>query len=259
MGGREWDREMEMDEDVWDGFPVHEDYRDPLHAPVQFHSSLIPLFADAEFIGGWDAGSASIRPAFVALQVLPKIGQIHALFEVTSDTPTHLEAFCPLVQAYLYRYYPSVWRMFEHFSDETCRTRTGPRGESNCDIAESFGITLNPVSNMLEGRLSAVDRALRGRLTDNSAQFVLSAHGCPVLRQGFQGAYQNLAASTGDASGPGSVLRNPLKNVFSHVQDALQAGMIAAWERIRSREIVESQLGFIQASAEPDESDAWMK
>ena len=225
MGVREWDRDMEMREDVYDGQPVYDDYVDAIHCPKILRENSIPLSANAMYYGGWDAGQ-TLSPAFVLLQVTERPWQVHALLEVVSVGQQPMERFAQVVLQRLMKWHPGLWDQVKHFGDATIVTRSGSDGQSARDVAKRHGISIVPMSNQWAGRVSAVTWLLTRRLDEDMPGFWVSGKDCPVLRDGFLGGYQTTASPSGESSGPGMVLRAPLKNAFSHVHDALQYAAI---------------------------------
>jgi hypothetical protein len=79
LGPRMWDREMEMDEEVFDGQPVYESYDNDYHCPLAIRESNVGGIELAKaltrlgsrYFGGWDTGASTLAPAFVLFQVTP--------------------------------------------------------------------------------------------------------------------------------------------------------------------------------------------
>lgn len=226
----EWNREMELHEDIWEGEPVFKSYADELHCPKAFRDRSIPTFHDSIFFGGWDCG-ATLSPAFVLLQVTPNPFYIQALLEVTSSGGDSMENFAPMVNQALQEWDPHYWEIVRHYGDATVTTRSGATGKSAQDVARQHGINISPVSNAWAPRYAAVTWALNRRI-DDRAGFMIDGVRCPMLRQGFQGAYKYPVSASGDQRGPGAILKMPVKNGWSHIQDALQQVMVVVRQEI---------------------------
>jgi hypothetical protein len=218
---REWQREMEMDETIYAGEPVYADYRDKRHCPLQGHAPL-PICRGATYVAGWDCGQ-TITPAFCLLQITPKPWQVAAILEVTSPGAEPMEKFAPRVMAELRKRLPGRWDEVEHWGDATVMARNGANGETAQQAAARHGVRIRPASNEWNGRYGAVTWLLMNDINETIPRFLVDGVMCPLLREGFQGAYKFDESSAGDAVGPTRVLKErPLKNTYSHVHDALQ-------------------------------------
>jgi hypothetical protein len=233
FGERDWQREMELREDIYTGEPVFADYVDSIHCPKALHADSIPILKNCQYIGGWDCGQ-TMQPAFVLVQVTPG-GQLHAMMEVLPPTPEAMESFAPRVNQAILKWLPAYWDMIEHVADATVINRSGTDGRSAQQEAARHGFRLQPASNAWQKRASAVTWALADRIDEQTPRLLISGLDCPVLRAGFQGAYKWEQSSTSDQVGPGRVIKQPLKNGFSHVQDAFQ------YAALKARMILESK------------------
>ena len=221
---REWEREMEMRQDVYDGEAVYADYLDSLHSVNGLRCT-----GKGEMIGGWDCGQ-TLRPAFVLLHVEKE--SVECCLEVVALTPMAMQTFAPLVAERLQMWALSqrleLWPgRVRHHGDATVVARSGSTGESAASVARTLGFAIQPVTNDWDARYSAVAWLLAERREDRGL-FRLCRERCPILREGFKGAYQFQVPRGFDQSGPGRVLRMPLKNSYSHPQDALQYAAIVA-------------------------------
>jgi hypothetical protein len=221
---REWEREMEMRQDVYDGEAVYADYNDSLHSVER-----LTCDGGGELVGGWDCGQ-TLRPAFVLLHVSKD--RIQCCLEVVTLTATPMQSFAPLVEKRL-----EMWALSQgldlwpgrvrHHGDATVVSRSGSTGESAASVARSFAFAITPVTNDWDARYSAVAWLLSER-REGQALFQLCRERCPVLREGLKGAYQFQVPRGSEQIGPGRVLRMPLKNSYSHPQDALQYAAVVA-------------------------------
>lgn len=228
MGPREWDREMEMREDIWDGLPVFPEYIDDRHCPLEYRKKKIPVVTDRAFyVGGWDAGM-TLRPAFSLWQVVygeTRLQyQIQGVLEVTTEFALPMETFAPKVNDALHTHCPEIVQRITHVGDETIRQRSGSRGETAQMVAQEHGIFIFPMTNKWEPRKSAMQWAVNGMIDETTPRMVICGKTMPMLRKGFQGAYC-LDYKAGQV-GAGGELKMPLKNVFSHVADSAQYAML---------------------------------
>ena len=224
---KEWLREMEMREDIYDGEPVYGDYVDKWHCMMQ-DLPITPHHGSIYF-GGWDCGQTLV-PAFTLLEVTPRPWQVRALLEVISPGAEPMQKFAPRVLAALQKRLPGNWDEVEHWADATVRTQNGSNGETAQQAAKKFGVRLRPASNEWIGRYGAVTWLLMDSIDVQGPngdvvvpRFVVDGYHCPTLREGFQGAYKLDDSPAGEAVGPGRILKEkPLKNSYSHVHDSLQ-------------------------------------
>lgn len=225
----EWNREMELYENIYDGEPIFKDYKDDWHCPKPIRNAHLPIVSGSNYLVGIDCG-LTLQPAAVLLQITPPPIQVHALLELIAPGES-MERFAPLLLQTLMRWHPGLWSQVQYYGDETVTTRSGTNGQSAQDVAKKHGIHIKPVSNQWAGRFSAATWLLTDRIDEQRPRFFVSGVGCPVLRKGFQGAYQWRKATTADQRGPGMVLQQPLKNAFSHVMDGfMQAAQVVRKE-----------------------------
>jgi len=230
---REWEREMEGVDDSYDGEPVYADYSDEWHCPIQFRTQAIPIVAQSIYICSLDCGMTLV-PAATLLQITPSL-QVHAMLEIVSQGGEPMETFAPRVLREVQKRLPGSWDEVQYCGDATVKQRAGTDGKTAQDVARRFGMRIKPISNEWQGRFSAVTWLLKDTIDENTMRFLIDGKNCPTLRQGFKGAYRYETLSRGDVSGPGRILAMPLKNSFSHIHDALQAGAIVARKHIQGR------------------------
>jgi hypothetical protein len=220
-GVREWDRQMEMKEDVYDGLPVFADYIDAVSCPDRLMADPLEPLSGSTFYGGWDCGQTLI-PAFVLLELTARL-QIRSLYEVVSAGGESMETFAPRVAMECMSIIPKQWDSVEHWGDATVVTRSGSNLETAQMVAKRVaGITIRQASNVWAGRYAAVSWLVRDMIDDTEPRFLIDPNGCPTLRAGFQGAYCWATSKSGDDKGPGVVLNMPKKNSYSHIHDGLQ-------------------------------------
>jgi hypothetical protein len=225
---REWNREMEMDENVYDGEPVYADYYDDRHCPtfdeLDLKTEFFPHQNKCSYIGGWDCGQ-TLNPAFVLYRITPG-RQVQGLIEVVPPAPESMQAFAPRVIQAISRILPGDWDEVYHVADQTVIQRSGVDGRNAAQEARRHGLILHPATNQWAPRLSAVTWALTDMIDDVTPRYLISGAGMPILRAGFQGAYKYEDSPAGDAMGPGRIVKMPLKNSYSHVHDANQYALM---------------------------------
>lgn len=230
----EWAREMEMDETIEDGIPVFGSYDDDYHCPLRFREQPIPLIPGSIYIGSLDCGQ-TLLPAFVLQQITPDAKQIHALLEVTSNGDESMEEFAPRILEVLRQQVPGIINQIMWHGDATVTTRNGANKKSAKDVALQFGINIKPVSNVFEIRRSGGAWVLTRVLDDQKPGFIIDGTRCPMLRMALMGKYKFHISTSGDNSGPGAVVMQPLKNMFSHVAEAWAYGAAVAQKMLSSQ------------------------
>lgn len=215
---RNWDVQMEMRRVIVDGYPIFPRYSEKEHAPESGHNQYFPVNPRSEsiFYGGWDAGQ-TLNPAFVLLEFALNPVKVRVLLEVVSLGGEDMGQFAPRVKQSIEDTYPQLLSLIKHFGDPTIQTRSGSDGLTAQQVAKRYGFDIQASTNQWEPRRTAV-----AHLLTEIGMFELCKHGCPVLHRGFIGQYRYKVSATGDKNGAGAVLMTPLKNAYSHVQDALQ-------------------------------------
>lgn len=224
---RNWDTQMEMRRVVTDGLPVFSGYNDQRHCPSAGWNLPFEVTSMSSFFGGWDAGM-TLNPAFILLELQQPMMRVRVLLEVVSTGGESMDAFAPRVAHALDQFYPSLASSVRHFGDPTIETRSGGDGGTARQVARKYGFDIEPSTNEWTKRSSAVAFLLR-----SEGLFEVNGFLCPVLRRGFQGQYKFQSSPLGDSSGPGQVLLSPLKNSYSHVQDALQYPSVFLYDLLK--------------------------
>ena len=227
----EWNREMEGDISVVSGFPVLPEYIDNVNCPEPARSSHISPHPDAILIGGWDCSTSTINLAFVLVQIEPTYGQIQGIIEVIGAPGEAMVTFAPRVAATIGPIVKGAQVI--HVGDPAGSARQGATGTTAFQEAyAAAGIRIAPSTNSWAERQGAMVWALTGRVGEDGAypQFIISGVGCPTIRDGFNGRYQWREIKVGDSK----LLREPLKNAYSHPHDALQYAIMQARKLINA-------------------------
>lgn len=222
------------------GESVYSNYFDDLHCPLVYREGGIPIVPGSLYWGSWDCGQ-TLCPAFLLRQVTISPFQVHSILEVTSPGGESMERFAPRVATAIERRLPGMWDEIKHYADATVTTRSGTNGRSAQQEAKKHGFDgptkLKPVSNAWLPRHGAVTWLLSRRIGlpngGEVAGYFVDARYCPTLRQGYQGHYKWRVSAQGDEKGPGQVILEPMKNLFSHIHDAGQ------YSAIRIRKMIE--------------------
>jgi hypothetical protein len=234
---REFRREILMDEEMYEGDPVFSSFVGERHAPERFRAESVPVVEGSVFYGGWDCGNTH-QPAFALAQVTPG-RQVHWVFEVVPSRPMAMAQFAPLVRQKLKGRLPGHWTDVLHFGDESGGARSGTDFKSAFDVARESGFVIRPVSNAVDAREAAIEWLLTDWLSQDgpSAGWVprcfYGAFDCPVLVQGMRGAY----CPRTEGSGGAMQVQRPVKNFWSHVNDAHQYAAVRIRQAIAGREL----------------------
>lgn len=226
-----FERHILMNDQVVSGTPVFPTYEDEWHCPPKFRETGIPIIPQSLYFGGWDCGQ-TINPAFTLIQVPPKPFQAHAILEVTSQGAESMQQFAPRVWQAVERRIPGYFDQVRHYADATVTTRSGTDLRTAKQEAAKHGfegpLGLKPVSNAFGPRRSAVNWLLSRKIevpidgqTVVVPGFMVDAKHCPMLRQALRGQYQ-WKVNHADGGPAGQVYMEPLKNMWSHVAEALQ-------------------------------------
>lgn len=229
---RDFRREILMDDTVHDGDPVWPEYQQRLHEFAGDPAKM--LDADGDLFGGWDCGTSRM-PAFVLAILTAKSRQLRFAFEVVPNRPMAMETFAPLVKIKLKSVLPGRWREVQHCGDATVTTKSGAVERTAADVARESGFNIRPVSNSVDAREKAVVWALTDWCdeTGGKPRAIYSPVGCPILVDGNRGAYHTGTRSTGDETGPGMQVTEPVKDFYSHVNDAHQYVAVMVERKVR--------------------------
>ena len=220
---KEWAREMELDDSLYDGEAVFPEYNPQFHA----FAGSFPIVPGSTYVSGSDCGTAGLDMAFVLLQITPE-KQIQALCEVVPMGKEPAEMFFERVTQLIGRRYPTLHGRIHHWGDPTGATKS-PVGLPAFDIAAQKGMYIKPSTNQWHIRQAAVVWALTDWITPMIPRFCLSTKDCPVLAEAFAGAYEwRVRGGARAAMGPGRELMTPSKNSFSHCADGGQYALVAA-------------------------------
>lgn len=215
------------------GQPVYPEFND------KFHVATFPLVAieGQPVILSFDGGTT---PAALLLQEDPATGQIRVLDEIVvfanddqtalekmgpkgfaSECLRHLDAHWPKLTVSKTMYCDPAATYGEHEDDLAWAT----------DFAKAMKRKVKPAPGTNGNRLTPRLEAVRTCLTNNcgSKPGLLLSPRAKYLRQGMNAGYVYTRART--SSGAGRWRNEPEKNDFSHVQDALQYGVLSIKKR----------------------------
>ena len=191
-----------------DGKPVFPEYDDPYHCPSEKEKWPKPVDT-MPIVRSYDFG---LTPACVFSQITPR-GQ-WIVFDELVATSMGVDDFSDEVLDHSARYYPGF--EFNDYGDPAGQQRAQTDEKTCFQILHNKGILIEPGLQTLAIRLESVRRPLNRRV-DGRPQFVLHPR-CQKLRRAFLGGYhwRRLRVHGERYS------KEPDKNQFSHVMDALQ-------------------------------------
>ncbi len=225
-----WEREMEGNELIYGGQPV---YAGVWKRQAHEYDPCFIWTEDAYWLAGLDGGN-TMNPAIVIVRGQNYPFQVRVEAEVFVEGGSSMEQLLPLYIAKCVELGLSPLSV-PMYADPALWARQGAKGESSADICSKYGIPIYRSTNDWLKRKGAVDwcltqnyekgpeKHLRYRMTINKAT-------CPVLSKGFYGQYRYEEHARSDI-GAGQVLLKPLKNMYSHLQDALQYACIEVRNR----------------------------
>ena len=234
-GSLVWNREMELMDEIFDGDPVYADFKREIHCPPVLMVQDWPLTEGAVYIAGVDCGT-TIYPAFCLLEVGPAPDhQVACIMEITSTTtddsgqvvrkPRFATEFIPACIHAVQKLLPRTWQDVMWASDATAVTRAGTDGRTFQSVAAEHGIYIEPMPNAVLNRINAVNILLIEMIAPDCPKFFLSGKRCPLILQGFMGAYHWRKGMDGV----------PEKNLWSDGGDALQYSALKVNQLLKGR------------------------
>ena len=191
-----------------DGKPVYPEFNDKSHTAKE----PIEPYPGLPVVLGWDFG---LTPSCVALQVSPK-GQLRILDEWVAEDMGIRQFAADIVKPAIVNKYSANRIISAGDPAGNIRAQTDER---TClqELLE-IGIPTEPApTNDFIPRRESVAFFMT-RMMDGEPAFLLSPN-CTHLRKGFNGRYKYERLKT---TGPARYKDRPLKDMYSHVQDALQ-------------------------------------
>lgn len=191
-----------------DGKPVYPEFNDKVHVSPKPLEAMRGL----PIVLGWDFG---LTPACVIMQQTPR-GQVLVLKEIVSEDMGIRQFANDIVKPVLINEFGGFPRISTADPSGQIRAQTDER---TClqELLES-GIPTEPApTNDWIPRRESVAFFLT-RMADGNPGFLLDPS-CTNLRKGFNGRYKYERLKT---SGPARYRDRPVKDISSHIQDALQ-------------------------------------
>lgn len=235
MPRRQWEQEYEIKWHSYEGLPVYGDWNKTLHeSPFVMEAHVgLPLLI------GWDFG----------LCAAAIVGQLQGsklciLKEFTSMN-MGAERFSTYVVHQLRQLYPQ-WadrkRDWLCWIDPSGQFRKDTDEGTCARVLDNKGFSPMPGPVAWEARRGAVE-AFLCRMTKEGPSFQVNTMQCPVLSKGFEGGYRYPKKATELEQ----TILSPLKNMYSHVHDALQYlcwGVATKQHAMRRSQVPKPSYGF---------------
>lgn len=193
-----------------DGEAVYPHFRPDLYVS----NTRLKYHEDRPIIRGWDLGTTGKFKAVVFCQLDPK-GVLLVLGEILNNDPG-IENFGLQVQRECRLHFPKC-NEYKDFADPAAFDYSQTDMKSPAMILANIGIRLAPSDKEFSLRNEALTQLL-SRVIDGSPGLYLSGPDCPKLYQAMLGGYRYKVLDEGN----GRYSRAPVKDIFSHVVDALQ-------------------------------------
>lgn len=214
VGGRDWEREMEIDFSMYSGDPIYPGFNHSSITVTQYNPHL-PLFR------GWDFGFRN--PACVWLQHDEAHDRLHYLHEIfptldKSEVPgLKITDFIALVEAETERLFPEATNVRDYGDP------SGTQHQDKSDLSSfEFMIAagLSPQWSVV-GRLNRIAYA-RPYVEGGVDKFRINPH-CKLAIEGFSGAYRRPSKGSGRASDEMPDLSDKVqREPYIHIQDAFE-------------------------------------
>jgi hypothetical protein len=242
----DWLREYELDDTVWAGKPVFQNFADIRHCPrhpvcgfFDAKGKPIPqyLTPNSTYIAGVDCGS-TLHPAMTLIEISPQFEQILCVAEYDPfPLPMSMNEFAPRVLEFVRQLMPRNYQDIEWYSDATANQRAGTDKRTARMVALEHGIDMLPLSNVWEPRRECIDWALMDDIEPLVPRLLVDAARCPHLLIGFQGAYQ----WDENPDRPDFGVKRPKKDRWSNNLDSLGYAILEAKRRIVGSTLRRSQ------------------
>jgi len=210
---------------VYDGKPIYNEYNDVIHCATDDIEVMkgLPLFIGLDF---------GRTPAAALFQLSPK-GQVRVIDEIVSEDMGVRRFIRDLMKP----------KLVNEYGDMTIRLWGDPSGtfgnqneESTCmSILDEEGFPTEPASTQdPTARREAVAFHLLKFDADGEAGFIISPK-CKILRKGFNGGFMYERVQV---VGEERYKEKAKKNIFSHVHEALQYGVLMIDEGLKIEKVV---------------------
>ena len=203
---------------VMDGKPVYPQYQDDIHAAIE----VIPYVPMEELVVGLDFG---LTPAACFLQRSP-LGQWRAVDEIVTEDTSTVE-FAKLLSYKLQHDFRGCGGNVSMWGDPAGDIRAETDKTTPYDVLRAAGLEAHPVyTNDTVLRREAMSGQLSRLAMNGEAGFIVSPK-CRMLRKGLAGGFKYRRVQI---TGEERFHDKPDKNIYSHICEAAEYGLIGAGE-----------------------------
>lgn len=208
MNPKQWAVEMERSWETYAGKSVYDKA-----FFKHLHVAKAPFGANPNFpiFRGWDFGG---NQSVAICQIIE--GRLYVLDELP-NAGTNTREFTPRVISYCNQQFGEDYHYIDVVDPSGMWDTGRAEGRSNVDVMRDFGLTPYAApSNDPHKRIDAVIELLM-RLHSDGQPCLLINPSCSMIIRGFEGGYHYPEKSTKSRKAD-----QPVKNLFSHIADALQ-------------------------------------
>lgn len=226
MTEQAWQREYEINFDVYSGRPWYPEFR------YDFHVAKEPLQSiQGRPVGRfWDYG---LTPATAFAQTTAK-AQMLILYPELQSVDCGITAHGAVVKSESGLWFPGC--QFVDFGDPAGNQRAQTDEKSCNDILrDEYGINVQPGPVSFTTRDEALRTLLTGLTPDGQPRLLIDPR-CSHIIAAFRGGYQRREVA-------GVYMEEPEKNMFSHIMDAIQYGAAMIFGATDSKPIVNRKQG----------------
>lgn len=211
---RDWDREMNLMDTHHEGRPFWNMFSPQIHA-AEHQFEFVP---GSTYMRGYDFG---LQPAVAFIQKTP-IGQLQVFAELVFQNASAIQV-AQVVDTYCKGMPVGRW---EDYGDPAGGQRSQTDGRSPFDVFRDHGIYIQGVPFDLSTRRDAVNWLLMNHINDSPIvpRVWFDRVKCPVLYESMLGGYKVRVTTVGQEE---MFAEEPLKNFYSHVNEAFQAAAVA--------------------------------
>lgn len=196
---------------VISGKPVHPTYNDSLH----FAKRTLQYNPELELGLAFDFG---LTPACAITQLTSR-GKFEVLDEIWATHMGLRDFLSNLLIPHLGMKYPEWKKNYSSVHDPAGGSASQTDGLTCAEILEEFGILSEPAAENNDPTLRRDGlKYFLGKMVDGQPAFAVSDK-CPMIREGLMGHFQYARIQAG---GDARYREKPLKNIYSHICEALE-------------------------------------
>jgi phage terminase large subunit len=194
-----------------EGTPVFGDF----DYGVYVSKKTLEVHEDLPIVRGHDLGPTSKNKACIIGQVDPR--GILLIFAEVLVEEIGIGTYFERVVAETKRLFPGDPKV-QDFCDPVAMHPSQTDSKSAADIGREYGINMFPGEERTELRLDAVSQVMHRLVGGGVPGMVINPHNCQKLIEGFMGGYRYKVVDISHKQ----YSRQPVKDEYSHVMDALQ-------------------------------------